>query len=178
MGNLGGGEILVLLLVGLMVLGPERLPAVVRQMGKALRQVRTVTAGFQEELRSAVEDPIADVKASLDTAGFQEGLRSAVEDPIADLKASLDTAGFQEELRSAVEDPIADVKASLDTAGFQEELRSAVEDPIADVKASLDGETSLRSAPGTGVPKPGSENPQAGPEKSEDQATESETDGD
>ncbi|MCP4791798.1 MAG: twin-arginine translocase subunit TatB [Actinomycetia bacterium] len=130
MGNLGGGEILVLLLVGLMVLGPERLPAVVRQMGKALRQVRTVTAGFQEELRSAVEDPIADVKASLDTAGFQE------------------------------------------------ELRSAVEDPIADVKASLDGETSLRSAPGTGVPKPGSENPQAGPEKSEDQATESETDGD
>ncbi|MDP7353158.1 MAG: Sec-independent protein translocase protein TatB [Acidimicrobiales bacterium] len=154
MGNLGGGEILVLLLVGLMVLGPERLPAVVRQMGKALRQVRTVTAGFQEELRSAVEDPIADVKASLDTAGFQEGLRSAVEDPIADLKAS------------------------LDTAGFQEELRSAVEDPIADVKASLDGETSLRSAPGTGVPKPGSENPQAGPEKSEDQATESETDGD
>ncbi|HJM30750.1 MAG TPA: Sec-independent protein translocase protein TatB [Acidimicrobiales bacterium] len=130
MGNLGGGEILVLLLVGLMVLGPERLPAVVRQMGKALRQVRTVTAGFQEELRSAVEDPIADVKASLDTAGFQEG------------------------------------------------LRSAVEDPIADVKASLDGETSLRSAPGTGVPKPGSENPQAGPEKSEDQATESETDGD
>jgi len=130
MGNLGGGEILVLLLVGLMVLGPERLPAVVRQMGKALRQVRTVTAGFQEELRSAVEDPIADVKASLDTAGFQEGLRSAVEDPIADLKAS------------------------------------------------LDGETSLRSAPGTGVPKPGSENPQAGPEKSEDQATESETDGD
>jgi Tat protein translocase TatB subunit len=130
MGNLGGGEILVLLLVGLMVLGPERLPAVVRQMGKALRQVRTVTAGFQEELRSAVEDPIADVKASLDTAGFQEGLRSAVEDPIADLKASLDP------------------------------------------------ETSLRSAPGTGVPKPGSENPQAGPEKSEDQATESETDGD
>jgi sec-independent protein translocase protein TatB len=130
MGNLGGGEILVLLLVGLLVLGPERLPAAVRQMGKALHQVRKVTAGFQEELRSAVEDPIVDVKASLGTAGFQE------------------------------------------------ELRSAVEDPIVDVKASLGGETSLRSAPGTGAPKPGSENPQAGPEKSEDQATEPETDGD
>ena len=130
MGNLGGGEILVLLLVGLLVLGPERLPAAVRQMGKVLRQVRKVTAGFQEELRSAVEDPIVDLKASLDTAGFQE------------------------------------------------ELRSAVEDPIVDLKASLDGETSLRSAPGTGVPKPGSENPQAGPEKSEEQATEPETDGD
>ncbi|MBC8364476.1 MAG: twin-arginine translocase subunit TatB [Actinobacteria bacterium] len=65
MGNLGGGEILVLLLVGLLVLGPDRLPTAVRQVGKVLRQVRKVTVGFQEELRSAVEDPIVDLKAGL-----------------------------------------------------------------------------------------------------------------
>ena len=65
MGNLGGGEILVILLLGLLVLGPERLPGAVRQAGKALRQVRKVTIGFQEELRSAVEDPIVEAKARL-----------------------------------------------------------------------------------------------------------------
>ena len=65
MGNLGGGEILAILLVGLLVLGPERLPGAVRQAGKALRQVRKVTVGFQEELRSAVEDPIVEAKARL-----------------------------------------------------------------------------------------------------------------
>ena len=65
MGNLGGGEILVILLLGLLVLGPERLPGAVRQAGKALRQVRKVTVGFQEELRSAVEDPIVEAKARL-----------------------------------------------------------------------------------------------------------------
>jgi Tat protein translocase TatB subunit len=65
MGNLGGGEILVILLLGLLVLGPERLPGAVRQAGKTLRQVRKVTVGFQEELRSAVEDPIVEAKARL-----------------------------------------------------------------------------------------------------------------
>jgi Tat protein translocase TatB subunit len=65
MGNIGGGEILVLLLVGLLVLGPARLPGAVRQAGKMLRQVRKVTVGFQEELRSAVEDPIVEAKARM-----------------------------------------------------------------------------------------------------------------
>ena len=65
MGNLGGGEILVILLLGLLILGPERLPGALRQGGKVLRQVRKVTVGFQEELRSAVEDPIVEAKARL-----------------------------------------------------------------------------------------------------------------
>ena len=65
MGNLGGGEILVLLVVGLLVLGPERLPEATRQVGKALRHIRRVTTGFQEEIRSAVEDPVIEAKARL-----------------------------------------------------------------------------------------------------------------
>ena len=34
MGNLGGGEILVILLVALLVLGPSKLPDAARQLGK------------------------------------------------------------------------------------------------------------------------------------------------
>ncbi len=63
MGNLGGGEILVILLVGLLVLGPNRLPEVTRQIGRVLREVRRVSTGFQEELRAAVEDPGAEEAA-------------------------------------------------------------------------------------------------------------------
>lgn len=39
-GSLGGGEILVLILVGLIVFGPERLPTVARDAAKVLRQLR------------------------------------------------------------------------------------------------------------------------------------------
>ncbi len=57
MGNLGGSEILVILILGLLVLGPARLGVVARQTGRIVAQVRRLTSGFQEELRDLVEDP-------------------------------------------------------------------------------------------------------------------------
>ncbi len=57
MGNLGGGEILVILLIGLIVLGPKRLPEASKQIGKTIRQVRQTSRNFQAELEAAIEDP-------------------------------------------------------------------------------------------------------------------------
>ena len=57
MGNLGSGELLVILVLGLLVLGPSRLGVVVQQVGRVIGQVRRVAGGFQEELRDLVEDP-------------------------------------------------------------------------------------------------------------------------
>ena len=88
MGNLGGGEILVILLVGLLVLGPERLPDAVRQMGKGLRQIRKVTVGFQEELRSAVENPIVETKARLSGEALLRGSEDADKSQAADGNSS------------------------------------------------------------------------------------------
>jgi Tat protein translocase TatB subunit len=55
MGNLGGGEILVILLVALLVLGPSKLPEAARQLGRAVAEFRKVSGGFQRELRAALE---------------------------------------------------------------------------------------------------------------------------
>ena len=63
MGNLGGGEILVILLVGLLVLGPQRLPAVGRQVGRVITEIRRVSSGFQEEFRAALDDPLGEAEA-------------------------------------------------------------------------------------------------------------------
>ena len=57
MGNLGAGEILVTLMLGLLVLGPARLAVVARHVGSMVRGVRRVAEGFQEEIRDLVEDP-------------------------------------------------------------------------------------------------------------------------
>ncbi|MEO1064057.1 MAG: Sec-independent protein translocase protein TatB [Actinomycetota bacterium] len=56
--NLGSGEVLVILLVALLVLGPTRLPEAARQVGKAMRTIRQVSTGFQDEMRHAIEDTI------------------------------------------------------------------------------------------------------------------------
>ena len=63
MGNLGGGEILVILLVGLLVLGPQRLPTVGRQVGRIVTEIRRVSSGFQEEFRAALDDPLNEAEA-------------------------------------------------------------------------------------------------------------------
>lgn len=55
--NVGGGEILVILLVALLVLGPGKLPEAARQVGNVLTQVRKMSSGFQNELRSALDEP-------------------------------------------------------------------------------------------------------------------------
>jgi sec-independent protein translocase protein TatB len=59
MGTLGGGEILVILLVALIVLGPQRLPDAAKSVGKAMAELRRMTTGFQNEIRSAVDDVTA-----------------------------------------------------------------------------------------------------------------------
>jgi Tat protein translocase TatB subunit len=53
--SLGPAEILVILVVALIVLGPARLPEAGRQVGKALAEVRKWSQGFQNEIRTVME---------------------------------------------------------------------------------------------------------------------------
>jgi Tat protein translocase TatB subunit len=54
--NIGGGEFLVIGLIALIVLGPSRLPDAARQVGKVMGDLRRVSAGFQDEIRTAFDD--------------------------------------------------------------------------------------------------------------------------
>lgn len=54
--NVGGGEVFVILLVALIVLGPDKLPGAVRKVGQVVSEVRKVSAGFQAEMRTAMLD--------------------------------------------------------------------------------------------------------------------------
>ncbi len=56
--SLGPAEILVILVVALIVLGPKRLPEAGRQVGRAIAEIRKWSQGFQDEVRKAVDfDP-------------------------------------------------------------------------------------------------------------------------
>ncbi len=53
--NIGGGEVLVILFIALLVLGPARLPGAARQVGRALAEFRRVTGNVQSDLREAFD---------------------------------------------------------------------------------------------------------------------------
>jgi Tat protein translocase TatB subunit len=60
-GNLGGGELLVILLIALLVLGPDKLPGAARNIGRAMSEFRRMSSGFQAELRDALQEPVSGV---------------------------------------------------------------------------------------------------------------------
>ena len=63
--NVGGPEVLVILLVALIVLGPAQLPKAARQVGQVMAEIRKVSTGFQRELSSALqaEETAAELRA-------------------------------------------------------------------------------------------------------------------
>lgn len=72
--NLSGSEIVFLLLAGLVVLGPERLPGVIRRVGKTYGEIRRAASGFEREFRDTFKEPLDDFqKAANDIrSGFGE----------------------------------------------------------------------------------------------------------
>jgi Tat protein translocase TatB subunit len=64
--NVGAGELLVILLIALIVLGPDKLPDAARKIGNVMGELRRMSSGFQNEMRSAMDDitrlPVETVK--------------------------------------------------------------------------------------------------------------------
>lgn len=60
--NLSGSEIIVILLVALVVLGPERLPEAVRRFGRVYGELKRVSKGFQSEFGQAFREPLDEIK--------------------------------------------------------------------------------------------------------------------
>ena len=80
--NVGVGELAVLLMLGLFVFGPDRLPGMAAEAGKALRRVRLYVKGMTDDLKSELGPELGDVDlASLNPRTFvQKHLFSDADD--------------------------------------------------------------------------------------------------
>ncbi|MEQ8841389.1 MAG: Sec-independent protein translocase protein TatB [Acidimicrobiales bacterium] len=88
--NIGGLEVLFVMLVALVVLGPTKLPEAARQVGKFVNEARRMSAGFQKEFREAVQDPIIEAEAR--ARGSMEKAKSAVTEPFQALSEPVESA--------------------------------------------------------------------------------------
>ncbi len=55
MSGIGGSEFLLLCVIGLLILGPERLPRVARQIGSWVGKARQMTRSLQRQLEEEVD---------------------------------------------------------------------------------------------------------------------------
>jgi sec-independent protein translocase protein TatB len=59
--GINGTELVILALIAVIVLGPERLPEYAAQLARFVKQVRRMAAGAKEQLREEVGDEIVDM---------------------------------------------------------------------------------------------------------------------
>ena len=64
--NLSGSEIIVILLLALVILGPEKLPEAMRKAGKAYSELRKMATSFQSEVRSVIDEPMEELRGTAD----------------------------------------------------------------------------------------------------------------
>ncbi len=74
--NLSGTELVFIAMLGLIVLGPEKLPSAMRRAGKVYREIRNVTSNMQREVNKVMEEPIREV-------------RKLVDEPVAEFKKTV-----------------------------------------------------------------------------------------
>lgn len=69
--DIGTGEVLVLAVAALLVFGPERLPKIAAQAGRALRQIREMAAGARRDLQDQLGPEFTDLDVrDLDPRSF------------------------------------------------------------------------------------------------------------
>ncbi|HZD39014.1 MAG TPA: twin-arginine translocase TatA/TatE family subunit [Actinomycetes bacterium] len=135
--NVGIGEIAVIVLVCLLVFGPERLPQIARQIGRFLGQLRLTTQSALDQLKQ--EADLKDVNLPDLRVG---SLRSQARDYVREL---LDIEGQMAELEREREQ----LKQSLQAAGTV----AAQADGVGADTAGME-ETAARVGEANGQPAP------------------------
>ena len=104
--NVGWGEMLILVVIGLVVLGPERLPGAIRWTSSTLRQARDYISGATSQLRDDLGPEFEDLRQPLSELNKLRGMtpRAAITKHLLD---------GDDSLLSSVENTFNEAKSEL-----------------------------------------------------------------
>ena len=114
--NIGGGELIVIVLVALIVLGPERLPGAAKEVGKAMTELRSMSRGFTDELKTALDD-------TKEAAAFERGDAHVAQRPAAGRPRAVEAGAA--EVAETPEAPATSEAAAEGTSGSSDAPPSA-----------------------------------------------------
>ena len=152
--NIGGGELLVIVLIALIVLGPQRLPDAMRTFGRVVGEVRRISSGFQQELRDAFEDSDVADRASPPRRKEAVPLAAAVAEANPDLDDdTVDDGGPEEDPAPADGALEPEPEPDVEDAGRD----SSVAPVIADALDAIVGPADRPTSEGAPAPESGPE---------------------
>ncbi len=134
--DIGWGEILIILIVALVVVGPEKLPSYARKGARFIRNIQKVTTNLTGQISKAINlDDEEGGKAS----DFKKDLMAAkksLEKDVAELKSSFDTQA--KAISKTLDDGTKDVSASLKQSAT--EISSTLSAQAKEIKTTLDAQ--------------------------------------
>lgn len=163
--DIGFLELMLIGIVGLLVLGPERLPRAARTAGMWIGKIKRTVSGMQREISAQLEAEELRQKLNEQQKNLDDSLKKAkldvesIADAPADAKSTSQTGAAQSE----TEKRVAQASSRLDDA-----LQTVREDPAPSSPSASSSPSNSESTP----PEPGT----AGVSKTESEKAESEKD--
>lgn len=156
--GIGETELLIIVLFGFMIFGPDKLPGAGRTIGRALRQFRTAQQGFTKVVQTEIVDPATEMM-NLD-ANKPNRDRAAELEEDADIEAGEDGAEAprketfaERKARLAAERAAA--KKAEEEAAAQAEAEAAAAEAEAPAEAEGDAQPAAEEKPAEApAPKP------------------------
>ena len=170
--KIGFWELVVVVIVAFVFIGPDQLPVYAKKIGKMLRELKKYTGAASEEIQKNVVEPLNEIQAPL---------KEAVA-PLTDIKKDIDnsvkdvTKGFtgigktskEEAAKKAAEEEVTDLTAEEPVEELPEENAAPAAEPAAE-KAKAPAEEKPETAPVQEETAPAPEAPaaEAAPEAAE-----------
>lgn len=163
--GIGETELLIIVLFGFMVFGPDKLPGMGRTLGRALRQFRSAQEGFTKVVQTEIVDPATEMM-NLDAAKPNRN-RAAELAEDADIEGGDDAATprketFAERKARLAAERAAAKAAEEEAAKAEQEAADATADSGADIPADAETEAVPAEKPAAPAAKPKPATPRKG----------------
>ena len=127
--SLTGGEVILVMVLALMVLGPERLPEAARTLGVWLSKLRAMSSNLQSEVREVLDDPA--MQPIREVGEFMAAPRKKLVEyaTAAEAEAAADAAAVGASIAAGRPDPVleAEAEAEAEVAAETEAATEAVD---------------------------------------------------
>lgn len=127
--DLSPEKLMVLLSVGLLVLGPNKLPAAARSLAHGLARARRLAATLTDPVTSNLAEPVR--------ANFTEPLKTGLVDPLRVSVVEPLRAGLAEPVRSGLAEPVRSGLAQPVRPGVMADSGLADDDTVAALRLTI-----------------------------------------
>ena len=66
MGDISFGELIIVILVVVILFGPDKIPSIARDLGQAVRKMRGAVEDIKTEIMKETDNPVSDIKKEIE----------------------------------------------------------------------------------------------------------------